>query len=423
MVGPMISLDIQQGAGAERWRIDPCAVLYELAERHPGEPAVLHLGYEDIVLFQDAEAARHIAHTNVDNYRKNLAGFRQFFGSSRLTNDDDAWRRSQRLSQPFIAGTDSSFVAGAATRFFSAASQAMLGAAGAAAVEVDPFLNDAAGAVIAEVTLGFGPDDLSSSLSSDFRVILQHAALTTWNVPGAPQISAPAHLAKAMAAKDRLRQGLDRLRTNGAGQSRSGLLDALLDAGDDIDVFAEVCTLLFAGFDTSSAALGWAMWLLAGEPDLQERLRSRLREDNEPAELDAFLAEAMRIFPPVPILSRIAGRDDTVAGIPIAAGQKVLLSVIGLHHDANIYPNPKRISLARFPGGEMPAALRGHFLPFGTGQRGCPGSKIARVEIKTAMAVLLRHLHIRRPPDNRLSFEWLASLRRRGGQRFHLAAV
>jgi len=404
-----------------------------MAERHPGAPAVLHLGYEDIVVFQDAEAARHIAHTNVDNYRKNLAGFRQFFGSSRLTNDDDAWRRSQRLSQPFIAGTESSFVTDAAVRFFSMASQAMLSAAATTdTVEVDPFLNDAAGAVIAEVTLGFGPSDLSSSLSNDFRVILQHAALTTWNVPGAPQISSPARLAEAMAANERLRRGLELLRARGPGQSRPKLLDALLEAGEDIDVFAEVCTLLFAGFDTSSAALGWAMWLLAGEPDLQQRLRNQLPAGadgheagglSESGDLDAFLAEAMRIFPPVPILSRIAKNDDTVAGVPIAAGQKVLLSVIGLHHDANVYPNPRRVSLGRFPGGEMPAALRGHFLPFGTGQRGCPGSKIARVEVKTAMAVLLRNIHIARPPENRLSFEWLASLRRRGGQRFHLAAV
>jgi cytochrome P450 len=430
----VILLDIQRGSLGPAWRSDPCAVLYDLARNYSGAPVQLSLGDEAILVFQDAEAGRHIAHTNVDNFRKNLGSFNQFFGRSRLTSDDEQWRKSSRLSQPAIAATNQHDVAIAAERFLTVATQAMLAVAAAEPVEIDPFLNDAAGAVIAEVTLGFAPADLSPTLADDFRKMLIHGALTTWNVPGAPQTRAPEQLAQAIEAKARLKRGFDGLTLQPPAETRD-LLSRLIGAVDqDIDAFAEVCTLLFAGFDTSSAALGWAMWLLAGAPALQDRLRQQIdacyidgRLDFEllsnVQELSSFIGEALRIFPPVPILSRIAVADDVIAGIPVAAGQKVLFSVIGLHHNSAVFLNPRQVSLQRFPEGQFPPSLRGHFLPFGTGQRGCPGARIAQTEITVGLAVLIHALQMERVPGEALAFEWLASLRRAGGQRLSLAAA
>ena len=71
----------------------------------------------------------------------------------------------------------------------------------------------------------------------------------------------------------------------------------------------------------------------------------------------------------------------------------------------------------------MPADLHGHFLPFGTGERGCPGARIARTELAVGLAALIHVLRMEPGPDGQLNFEWLASLRRRGGQRVRLAAA
>jgi cytochrome P450 len=434
----VIELDVQTGAAAAAWRSDPCAVLYELASRHPGQPVTLRLGDEVILLFQDAQSMQHIGHLNAGNYHKNFAGFRQFFGASRLTNDGAAWQASRDLSQPAISATRRLDVARATERIFAAACATILETEQAPnePLPIDPHLDDATGRVIAEVTLGFRPDELSAELADDFRELLRHASLTTWNVPGAPQLRAPELWADVTATRTKLRTALDALiaRRRKAGDLPE-LLSALSRASESGgDTFAEVCGLLFAGFDTSSAALGWALWLLAEAPQLQSRLREQVRGcadgqtlDLEQVlnldELSAFLAEALRIFPPVPILSRVAVDADLVNGVAVAAGQKVLLSVIGLHLDPIVFPQPRRVALQRFPNGEVSPELRGHFLPFGVGRRSCAGARIATTELTIGLAVLLRNLTFQRPKNETLAFDWLASLRRRGGQRLLVAAA
>jgi cytochrome P450 len=213
------------------------------------------------------------------------------------------------------------------------------------------------------------------------------------------------------------------------------LLRALLDApAGEVDVFGEICTLLFAGSDTSAASLGWAMYLLAGAPQLRERLAREAAEvvgATAPTleavsrlhATTAFQNEVLRIFPPIPMLSRLAVEADAIGEVAIEPGQKVIVSVIGLHHDARVFPHSRRVSLDRFPGGDIPRQMHGHFLPFGTGRRSCGGTRIANVELTTALTLLARRLQMRHPAADPLGFEWVASLRRRGGQRLELAAA
>ena len=432
----MIDLDFRRAPEARSWRSDPCGVLYDLALRHPGAAATLKIGVEEILVLQDAEASRHVGYARADNYVKNFAGFRQFFGNSRLTKDGDDWRVSRGLSQPSIAGADTQYVALTAERIFGQTATSLLSASDEGTVQVDPFLDDAAGGVIAEVALGFEPHEVSPTLAGDFRLILQHASLTTWNLTGAVQVHAPEVLSAALDAKRRLVAGIADVvaRRRSAGQMPQ-ILNALLGAADSsIDIFAEVCGLLFAGFDTSSAALGWSLWLLAGSEELQSGLRSEIDQCFEGGRADlarllrlptlnAFLNESLRIFPPIPILSRIAVSHDQIGKVQVAAGQKVLLSVIGLHHDRLHFAQPRNVSLERFPGGEIPATLRGHFLPFGAGKRACPGSRIASTELAIGLAQLIHSLTFYRPENELLAFDWLASLRRKGGHRLEIAAA
>ena len=194
-------------------------------------------------------------------------------------------------------------------------------------------------------------------------------------------------------------------------------------------MFGEFCTLLFAGYDTTSSTLCWALMLLANQPSLQEQLRSEAQEAGEGKEglssssrtMMALINETFRMFPAIPILSRIAVAEDYVGGTRIQAGQKVLLSIIGLHHDSMVWPMPSKLDIGRFPDGEPAGDKRKHLLPFSVGPRVCGGSKFAMTEISAAIAVLLRRLRFEPAEQQPVRFQWGASMRHRDGIRLVVA--
>jgi cytochrome P450 len=194
-----------------------------------------------------------------------------------------------------------------------------------------------------------------------------------------------------------------------------------------IDPVDEIAALLFAGIDTSAAALSWALFLLAASPDLQASLRRTVRETTGGApgtlahleampDLAAFRNEVLRIFPPIPAIGRTPIAADRIGEVPVAAGQPVMISIIGLHHDPRHFPSPASVRLKRYPPGELGSENVGHHLPFGDGRRVCVGSRIANVETSAALAVLVDRLKFALPDMRPLEFEWTASMRRKGGQ-------
>ena len=197
---------------------------------------------------------------------------------------------------------------------------------------------------------------------------------------------------------------------------------------------AEVAALLFAGLDTSAAAMVWGLFLLANSPDLQKHLRQQVRGvlGNVPPSLEmlqqipdlaAFRDEVMRIFPPVPMLGRISVAADTVDGVEIEPGQRLMLSIVGLHHDPQTFPRPGHVQLSRYKSGRLDGAAAQSHMPFGGGKRICAGVRIGNVELLTAFAVLLSRVEVKLADLSPLKFEWTASLRRRGGQRLMIAAA
>jgi cytochrome P450 len=135
-------------------------------------------------------------------------------------------------------------------------------------------------------------------------------------------------------------------------------------------------------------------------------------------DLDLFIEETLRIYPPVPMLPRVAAAPDRIGADPIAAGDRLLVSVIGLHQDPAVWPDPRRFVPERHRG--RPA----HFA-FGGGARLCGGQHFARIELALALIAILARCRLARPPAPAapLAFEWGASMRRRGGHRLAVTPV
>lgn len=423
---------------------DPCAFLYALAERAPGATERVAVGDVSVLVVQDPTVAAQVLVGNLANYTKNFASFTPFFGRSRLTLDGDPWRRSQRVSQSFIAPHDTVRATAIVSRIYAGLADELV-ATGGSASPIDPAIDRAAVAALTEIAFSTPIAELGNDFAADLRPIIRYAALRTWDLPGVPSIMDGETLVEAQAATARIREAIrgmvDRRR---AGPLQNDALSALITAADSteaepeaekIDLAGELVTLVVAGSDTTSAALGWALSILASSPPFQDSLRAEIHaacENREPtlSDIDGvpglrpFIDETLRMFPPVAILSRFAEGQDTVGGHAVAAGDRVLVSVIGLHQNPESWEGPREFRLDRFdPDAPGRGERRSQFMAFSAGPRVCGGSRFAQIEMAIALVQILRRCRLEVTEPLPFAFDWGASMRRRGGQKIRVTAL
>ncbi len=194
------------------------------------------------------------------------------------------------------------------------------------------------------------------------------------------------------------------------------LADQLLLAGCPAHRIIDECrTFLFAGEDTTSSLLSWAAYELSRSPADQAAVRDELRRVLGPGPvvgpiplealrrleyLGAVLKEALRLWPPVPLLPRVNRRGGlTVDGRAVPAGAVVELNIYAAHRDPAAWAEPDAFRPGRWlgPAAAEAAAVRGPyaFVPFLAGPRNCVGQKFAMQEAAAMLAVLLSRFELR----------------------------
>jgi len=151
-------------------------------------------------------------------------------------------------------------------------------------------------------------------------------------------------------------------------------------AGRDFD--AMFLLLVVAGNETTRSALALGVQAFLDHPQEWERLR-RLG----PQALPAATEEVLRFTTPLHHFRRTATRDATLAGRPIAAGDKVVVWYPSANRDGTVFADPDRFDVARDPNPHV---------SFGRGgPHRCVGEHLARLEIRITLEELLlrvRHL-------------------------------
>lgn len=221
-------------------------------------------------------------------------------------------------------------------------------------------------------------------------------------------------------------------------QDRGDLLSMLLQAQyeddgsrmSDQQVHDEVMTLFLAGHETTANALAWTWMLLAQHPDVYARMRAEVDrvlgagatartpgfDDlvNLPYTLQVF-KEALRLYPPVPMLVRQATQSITLGGYALPAGSVVVLSPAMLHRRPEAFPDPERFDPDRWtPEAEarLPVST---YLPFGSGPRVCIGNHFAMMEGHVVLATLAQRVLFTLVEGQRIEQELLITLRPRYG--------
>lgn len=184
----------------------------------------------------------------------------------------------------------------------------------------------------------------------------------------------------------------------------SDVLGALMNSRDeagqpvsDEHIRNELNAILTAGHETTAVALGWAIYELARHPEVLEKLRAELAPvgpDFDPAlaltlpYLDAVCKETVRLHPILSECARIPMTPMQVLGQDIAANQPLVISIVGIHHDPDLYPEPDRFLPERFL--ERNYGIF-EFLPFGGGHRRCLGAGLAEYTMRIALAEIATH--------------------------------
>ncbi|MET0292230.1 MAG: cytochrome P450, partial [Steroidobacteraceae bacterium] len=144
----------------------------------------------------------------------------------------------------------------------------------------------------------------------------------------APDDGTPNYVSMLLAARDK---------ESGTGMTDKELVD-------------EITTMIIAGHETSAAALHWTWYLLSQHPAAEARLHAELDaapEDAVPA-LDSMesltytnrvLQEAMRLYPPVWVISRRTVEADTLGGYHVPAGTDVFISPYFIHRHPDFWAN------------------------------------------------------------------------------------
>jgi len=167
---------------------------------------------------------------------------------------------------------------------------------------------------------------------------------------------------------------------------------------DDQEIRDQAVTMIAAGYETTSAAMGWIVYLLGTFPDWQVRAREEVRSvlagrSPAPGDLDrlpvlrAITTEALRLYPPAMISVRYAVEGFEHDGEQIRPGDLVIFSPYATHRDARVYADPLRFDPDRWL--QQPRRAPEEYLPFGGGKHRCLGSGLAMAELTVMLSRLL----------------------------------
>ncbi len=240
---------------------------------------------------------------------------------------------------------------------------------------------------------------------------------------------------KFRALRDLILGLVERRRSDAARQDLD-FLSVYMEAVDkngepfsDRDLLDEIMTLIIAGFETSAGTLNWAWALIAGHPDVAERIvdeaASVLPTNSLPGRedigglvyLEQVINETMRLYPPGWIFSRRSVVDHELGPYDVPAGTDIYISPYILHRTAEYWPEPERFDPDRFAADRLTDDEQAAFIPFSLGPRRCIGEYFALMEMKLNLALLVPQFRLKRVQDELPDLDLGINLRSKGSIR------
>ncbi|KAF9801575.1 hypothetical protein SFRURICE_015069 [Spodoptera frugiperda] len=195
-------------------------------------------------------------------------------------------------------------------------------------------------------------------------------------------------------------------------KKKTAMLDLLLSAQkeghiDKSGVQEEVDTFMFEGHDTTASGLTFCFMLIANHKDIQDKIIQELDDifgnEDRPIKmedlakmkyLECCIKESLRLYPPVHFISRNINEDTVLSNYKIPAGAYCHILISDLHLRPDLFKNPTVFDPDRFLPENSVGRHPYSYIPFSAGPRNCIGQKFAMMEMKIAVARVLRKFYL-----------------------------
>ena len=343
-------------------------------------------------------------------------GLRPLLGNSVFLTNGETWKRQRRIIDPAFEGgrLRESF---AAMWDASEACAARLGGLAGQEIEVEAEASHAAADVIFRTLFSIPIEHhLARDVFDEFREYQRSQPLL--NV--AAFVPLPRWMprffrrnTKQSAAKiRRLITEITQARMDEIEQGRApdDLATKIMTTQDPVtgarfnteEMVDQVAIFFLAGHETSASALAWTLYLMATHPDWQDKLAAEAQVLDQcdfavmsklKLSRDVF-REALRLYPPVPMMVREAACPERFRDRDIARGSQMVLSPWHLHRHTRLWDNPDGFDPARWQTENGKQCGRDAFIPFSAGARVCPGAGFAMVEGPLILSRILRDFRV-----------------------------
>ena len=376
-------------------------------------------------LCNDPELVRQVLKERPDDFPKSDrigAGLRPLLGNSVFLTNGETWKRQRRIIDPAFEGGRLRDTYPAMWEAGEAAVARLSAHADGIPIEIEAETSHAAADVIFRTLFSIPIEhETASAVFSEFKAhqrsqpILNLAAFIR-----GPKWMPRFFRAETKRTADVIRKLIgdlttERLAAIEAGTAPDDLATKIMtttdpETGDQFDVdemIDQVAIFFLAGHETSASALAWTLYLMATNPEWQERVAEEARELSSDfssvsrlkLSRDVF-REALRLYPPVPMMVRETTCPETFRGRDVKTGSQIVLSPWHLHRHERLWERPDEFDPTRWGTENGKQCQRDAYIPFSAGSRVCTGAGFAMVEGPMLLSLILRNFVIE-PDENR----------------------
>ncbi|XP_040859079.1 cytochrome P450 3A6-like isoform X1 [Ochotona curzoniae] len=171
----------------------------------------------------------------------------------------------------------------------------------------------------------------------------------------------------------------------------------------DTELVAQSIIFLSAGYEGTSNALSFIMYLLATHSDVQQKLQQEVDSAfsnkalvtydviMQMEYLDMVVNESLRLYPIASRFERVCKKDFEINGVFIPKGTVVAIPVYALHYDQKLWTEPYEFRPERFNKKNKDNINPYIYLPFGAGPRNCIGMRFGLMSMKLALVRLMQN--------------------------------
>ncbi|CAL8357354.1 unnamed protein product [Lota lota] len=181
---------------------------------------------------------------------------------------------------------------------------------------------------------------------------------------------------------------------------------------DEEQLLATLLDLLFAGTDTTSNTICFAVFYLTTHPEVQERCQREMDVVLEEKErvsfedkdrmpfMQAVIQESQRFCSTLPLsVYHSTTRDTELLGYKIPKGTLVIQNLSSVLYEEGQWKFPHEFNPDNFLNDQGELQKLEAFMPFSVGPRMCLGEGLARMELFLVLVTLLRRFQFVWPED------------------------